>query len=135
MWIGTLLGAVTIVVLHFIPYRLRNELYGSLLVGIAGIYVGFAINDGRPSAVWIEGLAAIVFLVFTMTGRHLSVYWIGIGYMLHGLWDYAHDTILVDTQVTSGYPSFCGIYDVIIGVYIVAAVFMKNRAATYRRSE
>lgn len=126
MIIGVIAAVVSMVVLQLIPYEKRNDILAVLLAGIAGIYVGFALMDGHTVEIVIESIAAAAFILVALFGRWKSAYYIGAGFILHGVWDWLHHAV-IDTKVVNGYPDFCAIYDIIVGAYCLVYCFVKAR--------
>lgn len=126
MVIGISLAMASVVILSFFSYEKKNEILSSLLAGIAGIYVGFALMDGRTEQIIIESIVTVLFIVITLLSRWRSTYILGAGYILHGIWDYLHHS-WISTEVMNGYPTFCSVYDIIIGIYIISYHYVKKR--------
>jgi hypothetical protein len=102
----------------------RSEAFvylGVLLGGIGSVYVGFAIADGRRSAIAVQVVSAAVFLSIGYLGAHHR--WgvlLGLGFIAHGAWDWVHHDGHGPTRVRSWYPPFCAVADVTIGVPVIA---------------
>jgi hypothetical protein len=81
------------------------------LTMIGAIYMGFAFADGRPSIVILELSVATVFIVLSLLGLWVAPLFIGIGLILHGLWDLAHHPRGIKTKIPLWYPAFCAAFD------------------------
>jgi hypothetical protein len=93
----------------------------TLLAAIGAIYVGFAIADGRPSAIVVQVISAVVFLNIAFFGVHLdSNVLLGLGFLAHAGWDWIHHDGHGPTRVRSWYPPFCVVADVVIAVPVLA---------------
>jgi hypothetical protein len=83
--------------------------FGLFLIPIAGFYLAFAAYFGAKDAWQLEATAVAVFTAFGLLGTRVPFVLI-IGYLLHGIWDAAHEfTLLAPQQATSvplGYPYF-----------------------------
>lgn len=94
--------------------------FGLFLIPIAGFYLAFAAYFGAKDAWQLEATAVAVFTAFGLLGTRVPFVLI-IGYLLHGIWDAAHEfTLLAPQQTTSvplGYPYFCATYDFIMAGY------------------
>lgn len=86
-----------------------------LLAAIAWIYVGFALQDGRGSAVGVEGVVAFVFFATALLGFVYTPYLIAVGFVAHALWDLLHHGGAggIGTSVPPWYPRFCAVYDIV----------------------
>jgi uncharacterized protein DUF6010 len=89
-----------------------------LLTMIGAIYMGFAFADGRPSIVILELSVATVFIVLSLLGLWVAPLFIGIGLILHGLWDLAHHPRGIKTKIPVWYPAFCAAFD-----FLFAGIF------------
>lgn len=89
-----------------------------VLVVMAAIYVVFAIWDGRRSALVVELSGLTIFASIAAIGMFWFPYAIGIGLILHGVWDIAHHPNAINTNVPAWYPPLCAIYD-----FLLAGVF------------
>ena len=76
-----------------------------LLVLVAGIYVGFALQDGRVAVLAIEAAVAGAFV-----GLWVSAWAVPVAYVLHGFWDVAHHRH-VATAMPTWYIPFCAVFD------------------------
>ncbi len=93
-----------------------------LLSAITWIYVGFALQDGRGSAVVVEAIVAFVFFVAALLGLVYAPYLIAAAFAAHALWDVLHHdgAAGVGTSLPAWYPRFCAVYDVAHAVLFVA---------------
>lgn len=113
---------------HIYPFCLlvsqekQNDLWGILLVVIASDYIGFGIMDGRMKQKLIEIAICTGFVVLSVLGLWYSAWFLVIGYVGHGIWDYIHDHRLVVTKIKRWYPPFCMIYDWLIGAWLLYTV-------------
>jgi hypothetical protein len=90
---------------------------GILLAGIAWVYFGFAVADGRRSAIAIQAIAALVFFNVAFIGaREESELLLGLGFLAHAGWDWLHHDGHGPTAVRSWYPPFCVVADVVIAI-------------------
>ena len=116
---GLAFAVVTLAVVWVLPRPVALDLLAVLLGVVAGVYVGFALLDGRTSAKIIEGIGLAVFLWFAMMGLWSSPMWLAAGYFLHILWDFAHHPRAIPTKTVSWYPPACLVYDGLLGAYIL----------------
>jgi hypothetical protein len=94
---------------------------GILLAAIGAVYLGFAVADGRSSAIVVQATSAIVFLNTAFLGVQLeSDLLLGLGFLAHAGWDWIHHEGHGPTRVRTWYPPFCVVADVVIAVPILA---------------
>ena len=96
---------------------------GALLAGIGFVYLGFAIGDGRTSAIIVQAGSALVFVWIAIIGIHAeSNLLLGIGFLAHGAWDAIHHEGHGWTKVRTYWPPFCAVADVVIGAAILSGI-------------
>jgi hypothetical protein len=101
----------------------RATVYALGLVVIAGIYVGFAVADGRPKVIAVESSVAFAFVVVAAAAITGSPWLLVIGLAGHGLKDlWQHRTHFVAN--TRWWPPFCMVVD-----WVVAAIIAVEIAA------
>ena len=99
--------------------------YALGLVGIAFIYIGFAVADGRPKVIFIESAVAGVFVVVAAAAITETPWLLVVGLAGHGLKDlWQHRRQFVSR--TRWWPPFCLVVDAvaatIIAIEILAGV-------------
>ena len=96
---------------------------GAALAAVAGVYVGFAIADGRTSAIAIQMVSMLAFVTVAYIGiEESSKALIGAGWVAHGFWDAIHHEHHGPTEVKTWYPPFCATADLVIGIPLIAGV-------------
>jgi hypothetical protein len=92
-----------------------------LLGAIGAVYLGFAIADGRTSAIVVQAISATVFVNVAFLGvQQESGLLLGLGFLAHAFWDWIHHDGHGPTRVRTWYPPFCVVADVVIAVPILA---------------
>ena len=115
-----LIGAiVTVVVASFLPKPKALELLSAVLVGIAAVYLGFVLLDGRRREMLIEFGNIGLTIALALLGLWVAPVWLAVGYFAHGLWDAVHHPRGVQTKIPQWYVPFCLIYDWIIGGFVL----------------
>ena len=110
-----------IVVTNFLSKHIPVRLWGAtILCSIAFIYVGFSLK-GNPAAIaGMEILVALAFSSMALVGFTVNTQLLGVGIILHGVWDVMHHgSWLLKTDVPEYWPMYCMIVDVIYGVYFL----------------
>jgi hypothetical protein len=121
-----LAAGLAVGVICVIPALIMTATQGRLvlalgLAGIGWIYLGFAIADGRPSAIAVQAASAAAFLWVAYAGVQLeSSALIGAGFLAHAAWDALHHGGHGPTRVRTWYPPFCVAADVIIAIPLIA---------------
>jgi hypothetical protein len=95
---------------------------------IAGIYVGFALSDGRPRAVIVEVIVAAVFLGASWVTLFWSPLATAAALAAHGAWDVAHHLRAVSTRMPRWYVPFCSVFDWVFAAGLT--VITLGRSAT-----
>jgi hypothetical protein len=113
------LAILTIGVDVVLPDSQARALLTVLLAAIAGIYVGFALMDGRPRIIVLEIGIALAFVLLATVGTQASLLVLALGYIGHGVWDLAHHPNYVPTRLVPWYPPFCAVYDWLIAAFIL----------------
>jgi hypothetical protein len=94
-----------------------------LLSLIAGVYIGFAVADGRPRVIAVESVVAEMFVVLAAAGVTATVWLLVAGYAGHGLKDFWQERRQYVAN-TRWWPPFCAAVD-----WLVAAVLVVEIAA------
>lgn len=124
MVVGLVSGAVAVAAALFAPNADdARMMLGTLLAGIGFVYLGFAVSDGRVSAILIQAVSALVFLnVAQIAIREESNLLLGLGFVAHGVWDALHHEHHGWTRVRTYYPPFCAVADFAIAAAILTGV-------------
>jgi hypothetical protein len=117
-------GAVGGVVTLAVPALLTSgTAFGFLAVWLgvtAGIYLGFALQDGRSLALGIEvvGVALFAAVATAALARH-TAWLLAAGYFGHSVWDLVHHRRGIDTAMPWWWVPGCLGYDAALGAYIL----------------
>ena len=114
---GLLLALATMLFALVLSEAQASEFHAVLLTLIAGVYIGFALQGGRPHEVRLEVTVAVAFVVLALTGLWLSPWFIVLGLTLHGLWDFLHHGV-IHTPVPRWYIPLCMVYDVSVAGFL-----------------
>ena len=120
--VGAVLACVTAALLASGAIPSPLAFHAILLGAIAWVYVGFSLQDGRGSAIGLEGAVAFVFLAVALFGLASMPYLIAAGFAAHALWDLLHHggQSHIGTSLPPWYPRFCAVYDIVHAVLFVA---------------
>src|SRR5262249_38477048 len=102
---GAGLGLATDAVVFALPREQARLLAGAGLAAASGVYLGFAVADGRRSALLVQtgellGFTALAVLAVQRDSPGL----LGVGWLAHVTWDARHYRGRGPTRVRSGYP-------------------------------
>jgi len=121
MTAGVVVGVACVIPALFLTESQARLLMALALACIGFIYVGFAVADGRPSAIAAQAVAAVAFLWTAYAGVQLgSTTLLGVGFLAHAAWDAVHHEGHGPTRVRTWYPPFCVVTDVAIAVPLLA---------------
>lgn len=110
---GAVLGLATDAMALALPRQQARRLSGATLAAAGGVYLGFAVADGRRSALLVQtgevlGFTALAALAVQRDSPGL----LGAGWLAHTTWDALHYRSRGSTRVRTWYPPFCIGYDV-----------------------
>ena len=128
--LGGIGGAVNAAMLGKLRGRDRGAPLAILLGVAAGIYVGYGLQDGRPSQAVLQLVGAFPFVVVA-TRWPQAVGLLGVAWLTHGLWDGLHELRVVNTSVPSWYAGACLGWDIVLG----AAAVLWGRTLRHREAE
>lgn len=118
---GAALGLAAVLVALVLKGSQHTVLAAVFLAAIGAVYFGFAVADGRPSAIAIQAASATCFAVLAYAGvRQGSDAFLGAGFAAHAAWDMLHHEGRGPTRVRSWYPPFCATVDLVIAVPLLA---------------
>lgn len=119
--IGAAVGVLTIVSARLM--RGERWLYSLGLLALPGIYAFFALQAGEQAVGVKEVIYGVPYvvagLVFTFVSVRQSAVVVGVFWLLHGLYDLAHNQLITNTGVPGWYPIFCFVVDAVIGSYLL----------------
>ena len=112
---GAVLGLATDAVALALPRQQARQLSAAHLAAAGGVYLGFAVADGRRSALLVQtgellGFSALAALAVQRDSPGL----LGASWLAHVIWDALHHRGRGPTRVPSWYPALCIGYDVAV---------------------
>jgi hypothetical protein len=95
--------------------------YALGLFAIAAVYVGFAVADGRPRVIVIEGVVAAVFVVLASVSVTATAWVLVAGYVGHGVKDFWQERhhFVVNTR---WWPPFCACVDWVVALVLIVEI-------------
>jgi hypothetical protein len=117
---GAALGAAILVIPAFLSAPDAFGFLAVLLGMIAGVYLGFALQDGRVRAFRTEYVGIVAHgALATIALVTESAAVLAGGYLGHALWDAVHHPRGLDTVIPRWYVPLCIGYDVVVGAYVL----------------
>lgn len=123
--IGISAGVFTLLTFAFFKRLDKDLIYGLILAAIGFLYVGYTWSD--ISALIMNLLQALFFLMLAYFGVKKNSYYLIAGYFLHGLWDFMYGHVGDPGLIPPDYDWFCSTYDFIIGFYLLILKVQMNR--------
>jgi hypothetical protein len=115
--IGIVSGLLIIGFIALFKNLNNASVYALILTGIGFLYVGFTWTD-LPTAIAC-GFQAVAFLFIAYFASQKSLFYLGGGYLLHGLWDLAYPRFASPELLPPDYHLFCMAADFVIGFYLI----------------
>ena len=125
--IGISSGLFVILIFALLKHLDKPIIYGLILSGIGFLYVGFTWSDTK--ALIITSAQAVFFLFIAWYGIKKSLYILGAGYFLHGIWDLAYDLFPASNLIPPHYDLFCLSIDFTIGAYLLGLGYRKVKGS------
>lgn len=113
--IGFILAVLLLPVHILVPEPVSYQIAALLLSAIGGVYIGFAVSDGRWSSLAIELMGSSIYSVAALLGLLWNPLAIPVGIMAHALWDFAHLNNRFGARIPQWYIPMCAIVDVTVG--------------------
>lgn len=117
---GVIVGLMISIPHLVLPFDWSVAVASLTLVFIAGIYVGFAISDGRDHAFMSEASVAIFFSALALGGLFLSAWIIPAGLIGHAVWDLLHHRKShMLAEIPIWYIPFCIVVDLVLAIVLL----------------
>jgi len=117
--VGAILALGTLPLHVIVSQSVSIQVAAIVLTLVAGIYVGFAVHDGRSVILAAESLVALAFASAALAGLIMTHWAIPVAYMLHGFWDLAHHR-RITTSMPGWYVPFCAVFDWVFAAGLTA---------------
>jgi hypothetical protein len=111
---GAVLGLATDAVALALPRQQARQLAAATLAAAGGVYLGFAVADGRRSALLAQAGELLGFTALAVQRDSPGL--LGAVWLAHVTWDALHHRGRGPTPVRSWYPPLCIGYDVAVAV-------------------
>jgi len=105
-----------------------RSFYPTILIVIATYYVLFAFMPGE--SIGEEIAMASVFSIAAIAGGILLPVLVGVGILLHGVFDFLRPMFITNSGVPTWWPAFCAGADILLGAWVIWLSF-KGAARNY----
>jgi hypothetical protein len=123
--IAALIGAALGILVILVARAIRGEgwVYAIGLLVLPGLYAFFALRIGDQGTGLKEMIYGLPFvaagLIFAFVSTRKSALVVGSFWILHALFDLAHDRFISNPGVPDWYPAFCFSVDVVVSAYLL----------------
>ena len=101
-----------------IGFDRERAFYSVVLMVVASYYALFAVMGGSVRALLVESLPIGLFLLVAAVGFKKNMWFVAIGLIAHGVFDFLHGHFISNPGVPTWWPGFCMAYDVTAGAYL-----------------
>ena len=116
LFIGAGLAIVLAVAAKVTRFDQDRSFYPTVLIVIATYYVLFAFMSGE--AIVEEIIVASAFFIAAIA-RAMRPVVVGVGILLHGVFDFLHPTFITNSGVPVWWPAFCAGVDILLGAWVI----------------
>ena len=113
--IGVILALVVAGIGAIVGFDRERAFYPTVLIVIGSYYALFAAMGASGRAVLMESIVGTVFLLFAAIGFRKNLWFVVIGLVGHGVFDFLHHLFIANPGVPHWWPGFCLVFDVIVG--------------------
>lgn len=104
--------------------------YPVLAIVIASYYGLFAVMGGSTMALMTESIVIVAFVVISILGFKLNLWFVVAALFAHGVFDFIHARLIPNPGVPAWWPGFCLTYDIAAAGYL--AWILKSRLEAKR---
>ncbi|HRI21205.1 MAG TPA: DUF6010 family protein [Panacibacter sp.] len=126
--IGLSLGFVSILFSRLLKQVDEPLFYGLMLAVIGALYVGFTWTD--TTSFIINCIQAFFFGTIAYLGIKKSMYFMAVGFVLHGAFDFVYGLFPLPDLRPPHYDVFCLSVDWVIGIYLFMLAYRQANAVT-----
>jgi hypothetical protein len=128
--VGTVLALGVCFLATFAGFDRDRAFYPTLMIVIASYYGLFAVMSGSVQALTRESVVIAGFLLLSLLGFKLNLWFVVGGLFAHGIFDFIHDNLIPNPGVPAWWPMFCLTYDVTAAGYL-AWLLSRSKVAAY----
>ena len=110
-------------IIFYISVDYGHDILALLLAGIAGLYLGAAINSQVLKYILIETIIFVILFLISITGLYIHVIILSVGYFLHGIWSLFHYPFQKAINVGVAFPLGLLVFDIGIALFMIVFLF------------
>lgn len=114
---------------RFVGLDRDRAFYPTVMLVIAALYGLFAILGGSPAELVWEWVAMGGFMLLSVLGFRLNLWFVVAALFIHGVFDFFHGHLIPNPGVPVWYPGFCGTYDVVAAGWLAWLIRSGRTAA------
>lgn len=114
---GLALGAGVAMAARWNGFDRDRSFYPTVLIVVASYYVLFAVMGGQ--ALGVELAVAAAFSGLALLGGSGRLWLVGLGLLLHGVFDLLHPAVIDNPGVPVWWPTFCAAVDLLLGSWVI----------------
>jgi len=126
--IGLGLALAAALFARFTGLERDRAFYPTVMIVIALTYGLFAVMGGSMSALALESVAIVGFILVSVLGFKINQWLVVVALAAHGIYDFFHPHLLTNPGVPVWWPGFCLTYDVTAAAYL-AWLLRRGQAA------
>ncbi len=123
--IGVILALVVAGIGAIVGFDRERTFYPTVLIVVGSYYALFAAMGASGRTVLIESIVGSVFLLFAAIGFRKNLWFVVVGLVGHGVFDFLHHLFIENPGVPHWWPGFCLAFDVIVGA-VLAVHLMRH---------
>lgn len=116
--IGVLIAGVAMLQAKAMGMISDKGYFTNTLIMIASLYILFSVMSGGEGLLE-EAIVATIFMVIATLGGKKYFVLIGVGLILHGVFDVFHNSFIENSGVPEWYPMFCLGADLVLGSWVI----------------
>jgi hypothetical protein len=127
--IGVVLALVLGIFGSVVGFDRDRSYYATVLAVIGLLYGLWAVMSGSTTTLLLESIGIVAFLILSVLGFKKSQWFLVAGLAAHGVYDYFHGHLFINSGVPAFWPMFCGSYDVTAAASL-AWLLIRRRPST-----
>ncbi len=110
--IGIGLAVAALFFARFVGLDRDRAFYPTVMIVIALLYGLFAAIGGSRTALALESIGIVGFVLLAVLGFKSSLWLVVVALFGHGVYDFFHGHLFVNPGVPAWWPAFCSAYDI-----------------------